>query len=36
MPDRDYYLSEDAKFAAIRAKYLAYVANASDESSAAG
>ena len=26
MPDRDYYLSEDAKFAAIREKYLAYVA----------
>jgi len=26
MPDRDYYLSEDAKFVAIREKYLTYVA----------
>jgi predicted metalloendopeptidase len=26
MPDRDYYLSEDAKFVAMREKYLAYVA----------
>ena len=26
MPDRDYYLSEDVKFVAMREKYLAYVA----------
>jgi putative endopeptidase len=26
MPDRDYYLSDDAKFATMREKYLAYVA----------